>query len=448
MSFAIFLGPSLPIDVARRELNATYYPPAAQGDVYRAALTRPTAIGVIDGYFDAVPAVWHKEILWAMDRGIAVFGAASMGALRAVELSSFGMQGVGDIFDSFASGMLEQDDEVAVAHAGPEAGFRPMSDAMVNVRATLRAAEAAGVISASSRAAIEDVAKSLHYVDRVWPTIFAGAREAELGADGSLDALVNFVRTEAVDQKRLDALALLRTMKLRHGVDSPPPAPVHYRFEHTVAWELLRREARAVELVARETTLDAPGVEAEILEELRVQGAGAAARCGALLRALAIETARGLVGSPSPQTVQETVSAFRRERELRSPSELDAWAVEQRVRDLPRFFEDEALARVTASMYDADAEAVLCDHLRATGQYAALVARVESKRKALAARGHGAAELDDTGLTQPELWQWYFEDRLGCPVPDDLEAWARSAGFSCVQAMLGAVVRERLYRSP
>ena len=45
-------------------------PPVAQGDIYRAVRRRPRAIGIIDGYFEGVPAVWHKEILWAMAQGI------------------------------------------------------------------------------------------------------------------------------------------------------------------------------------------------------------------------------------------------------------------------------------------------------------------------------------------------------------------------------------------
>ena len=55
-------------------------PPASQGDVYAATRFRPWAIGIVDGYFERVPAVWHKEILWAMSQGVRVYGAASMGA--------------------------------------------------------------------------------------------------------------------------------------------------------------------------------------------------------------------------------------------------------------------------------------------------------------------------------------------------------------------------------
>src|SRR5262249_44516336 len=116
VSLVVFTGPTLSAAEASAELEALYLPPVAQGDVYRAALQGPRAIGIIDGTFERDPAVWHKEILWAMERGIRVFGSASMGALRAAELASFGMEGVGAIFAAYRDGVLEDDDEVAVAH--------------------------------------------------------------------------------------------------------------------------------------------------------------------------------------------------------------------------------------------------------------------------------------------------------------------------------------------
>src|SRR5207247_669783 len=134
-------GPTLSPDDARGELDAVYLPPVSQGDVYRVALERPQAIGIIDGYFERVPAVWHKEILWALAQGIRVYGSASMGALRAVELAPFGMDGIGRIFEAYQKGILEDDDEVAVAHSPVEMGYRVLSEAMVNIRHTLAAAE-------------------------------------------------------------------------------------------------------------------------------------------------------------------------------------------------------------------------------------------------------------------------------------------------------------------
>src|SRR3546814_19886665 len=93
---AVFAGPSL-----REALPPGFklLPPAKQGDVFGVARSRPLAIGLIDGYFEQAPAVWHKEILWALSQGIHVFGAASMGALRAADLQAYGLRGVGKIFE-------------------------------------------------------------------------------------------------------------------------------------------------------------------------------------------------------------------------------------------------------------------------------------------------------------------------------------------------------------
>src|SRR5207237_4633718 len=66
----VFVGPTLEVADARRELDATYLGPVAQGDVLRAVEARPQAIAIIDGYFASVPTVWHKEILWALSQGV------------------------------------------------------------------------------------------------------------------------------------------------------------------------------------------------------------------------------------------------------------------------------------------------------------------------------------------------------------------------------------------
>src|SRR5215468_5667818 len=116
MSTFIFVGPTIGVGESAQHLDATFLPPVSQGDVYRITSKGARAIGIIDGYFESVPAVWHKEILWAMSQGVHVFGSASMGACRAAELHAFGMIGVGHIFESFLRGDLEDDDEVAVAH--------------------------------------------------------------------------------------------------------------------------------------------------------------------------------------------------------------------------------------------------------------------------------------------------------------------------------------------
>ncbi len=137
----VYLGPSLNRELAQKILpQAHFHPPIQCGELLRLLRLDPKRIIIIDGYYEFTPAVWHKEILYVMEQGVEVWGAASMGALRAAELHSLGMKGVGQLFDAFARGELNDDDEVAVLHTSSEDGFQSLNDAMVNIRETLLAA--------------------------------------------------------------------------------------------------------------------------------------------------------------------------------------------------------------------------------------------------------------------------------------------------------------------
>lgn len=234
MKIVVFLGPTLPIQDARSILDAVYLPPVAQGDVARAERDGADVIGIVDGYFECVPAVWHKEILHAMARGVHVLGSSSMGALRAAELAAFGMEGVGSIFEAYHNGELEDDDEVAVIHGPPELGYPSLSEAMVNVRRTLSDAMAAGVIVLSTQRCLESAAKSLHYRDRTWSRVLRSARHLGLAPD-QLSALERWLPEGRVDQKREDAVEMLGQIGVRFQ-RSPRPKEVAYHFENTTIW--------------------------------------------------------------------------------------------------------------------------------------------------------------------------------------------------------------------
>lgn len=232
----VFLGPTLSPDVARGLCDAVFLPPARRGDVLAATLRfRPTTIALIDGYFEQVPAVWHKELLFALAKGIRVAGAASMGALRAAELHSFGMIGVGRVFEAYVAGRFlpfpepfMADDEVAVAHGPAELGY-PATEAMVDIRATLAAAIEAGVLELEPALAVAAVAKGLFYKERSWTEVLARATQAGLDPR----ALQVWLPTGRVLQKRRDAEALLCGIAAGTLVADPPV----FRFERTLIWE-------------------------------------------------------------------------------------------------------------------------------------------------------------------------------------------------------------------
>jgi hypothetical protein len=245
MTIVVFAGPSLDRADASRP-GLTYAPPAAEGDLYRAARQRPRAIALIDGYFEAQPAVWHKEILWAMTQGIHVFGAASMGALRAAELWSFGMVGVGVIYRAYRRGVLIDDAEVAVLHGPAELGYPSVTEALVNARANLSRARAKGVLSSEARHRILQSAMAIYYKDRTWERILARSVDDGIEAEEAAK-LKDWLKNNSFDLKRRDAGALIRLLKAREA-SFKQPLQVSYAFEDTSFWrELIDRHRPASE---------------------------------------------------------------------------------------------------------------------------------------------------------------------------------------------------------
>lgn len=186
-------------------------PPVARGDV-DAVLARPqppNRIGIIDGAFLHALALSPKEVLRALDAGVAVYGSSSLGALRAVECEPFGMVGVGRIFELFRTGELEADDEVAITY-DPHT-LRPLSEPMVNVRIALTAAVTAGRISPEIAAQAVAAAMGMYFPDRSYPRVLHELLSV-LGPDEHERLRTLITSGELIDQKRLDALELIRAL--------------------------------------------------------------------------------------------------------------------------------------------------------------------------------------------------------------------------------------------
>jgi hypothetical protein len=233
MTICVFAGPTLDSQQAHAIAPITLLPPAAVGDVYRAAMSGCTTLLLIDGYFRSVPSVQHKELLFALSRGIHVYGCSSMGAIRAAELADYGMVGIGGIFRAYRDGTCTDDDEVAVAHAGPEHGYRALSTPMVTIRHALALATRQHIVSTEAAATLTTIAKQLFYADRHWGTLLERGRAAGL-AEGDMTALLAFVRTTRPDPKRADAVEALRSIDSTNSLTAPTVI-----FEPTYSWSML-----------------------------------------------------------------------------------------------------------------------------------------------------------------------------------------------------------------
>lgn len=209
----LFVGPSL-YDEALDFTGVVVRSPARQGDIAQAVLDGAGAIGLVDGFFDAVAAPWHKEILFALERGVAMLGSSSMGALRAAECAAFGMHPIGTIARDYCSGVLDDDAAVAICHGPVELGYPPLTEPLVNVRPTLDRLRDLQVISVPEQTRIWERACRLHFKDRTAEAIIAAHERQEI---------LPAYREHKINRKAEDARLLVRVLQQCAATSAPKP---------------------------------------------------------------------------------------------------------------------------------------------------------------------------------------------------------------------------------
>ncbi|GAA0611395.1 TfuA-like protein [Streptomyces crystallinus] len=145
--------------------QVSVHPPVRHGDLFDAGIADGDTVVLIDGAYHQVPALRHKEILAALARGIRVYGAASIGALRAVELAPYGMTGIGRVYRAYASGEIEGDDEVAVGQ-DPDGEYVRLTWPLVNLREVLRHAVAERILDRHQAAELVQEWAGVYYAQR------------------------------------------------------------------------------------------------------------------------------------------------------------------------------------------------------------------------------------------------------------------------------------------
>ncbi|MGQ0506732.1 MAG: TfuA-like protein [Myxococcaceae bacterium] len=199
MSLYVFLGPSLPRAEAKTiARKAVFLPPARQGDIWKVLAKGARTVALIDGVFESTPSVWHHELIAALDAGVTLFGASSMGALRAAELWQQGMRGVGTVYRWLREGVIEDDAEVALLHADAEHGYRALTVPLVNVRYAAQEATRERILSTSQARKLVKEAEQIFYQERTWQRVAPSEKFAK------------WLRRRAPDLKAEDARECLR----------------------------------------------------------------------------------------------------------------------------------------------------------------------------------------------------------------------------------------------
>lgn len=430
MTAVVFIGPTISQDEVLSIVDAICLPPVAQGDVYRAMRHTPTSIGIIDGYFDGVAAVWHKEILWALSQGVHVFGTASMGALRAAELADFGMKGIGTIYDQFRNGTFENDDEVAVVHGPAEIGYPALSEPLVNIRATLVRAVEENVLQQAMANELTQIAKSTQYRQRTWDSLIKGSALP--------DQFTNWLKDGRIDQKHQDAIAMLQALAEKtSGGGSKHLA--NFDFEWTNQWDhAISHWDKANRTIASN--------DQYVLDELRLQpDAYYAARDAAMIRFTLnhqnVKTGKSLV---EKNDLINEINEFRREHNLLNRAQLDQWLHENRLTtsELENLLADEVRLNNSIDFASEIFTHCLINHLKLTGDYNSLATGAKTKRDKLGQFDHRPLS---TGLPNPALLEWYFCQRYKTIIPSNIDDYVFGLGLQHRDDLYQMLAREYLY---
>src|ERR687893_750154 len=212
----VFLGPSLSREKAKKIFDADYRPPARKGDFLRLATDSDVAemaVGFVDGVFlqDYPPTpieVYHL----IKKNGVLLVGAASLGALRAVELEKFGMVGIGKIFQLYKTGKVNADDEVAVTFAS-EGDYQLQSEAMIDIRYNLYLAHKKRVINEKAKSMLVRLAKEIYFPHRKYTYILEEARNRYPMLESEINSFGSYIRSNRKSLKEMDAIRLVKYLK-------------------------------------------------------------------------------------------------------------------------------------------------------------------------------------------------------------------------------------------
>lgn len=157
---------------------------------------------LIDGVFHHDLAPSPKECYAALSHA-RMFGASSMGALRAAECAPYGFTPLGAIANWYARDVIDGDDEVAVL-THPQK-HEALSVPLVNVRYVAWLAYRRRIFDASEREAFVRRARSIFYMDRSWDDVI------EIVPSRVREAIARLAREQG-DLKRWDARFALRSV--------------------------------------------------------------------------------------------------------------------------------------------------------------------------------------------------------------------------------------------
>ncbi|MGD0736560.1 MAG: TfuA-like protein [Terracidiphilus sp.] len=443
MKVTVFLGPSMSLSEARKILpEAVFRPPAQQGDLL-AAVNQDGAsvVGLIDGTFHQNLSVWHNEVCYLLSSGIRVFGASSMGALRAAETDCFGMIGVGQIYRWYKEAYITGDDEVALTHGDQDTEYRSLSLPLVNIRASVGLAVSRNQMSDAAAAQLIEIARAIYYPYRHLENILQQCQDAHLAAE-DLETARRVLTEEYVDQKKADAREMLiRIRRVLDGIDTLSE-PVPFTFARSSVFESLYNLDQRVSTEHGEVTLQ------EVAEYFALNSTDFKDVRRASLDRTIVSFFAHLIGiEVTPEEGKAERAEFMAERGIESTQDLDRWLRQNlfSAKDLEVYLYQEATCRRlrawirSSGSLDRGAK-TLVDELRMRGVFPQWV-NAAAEQAAIVGAYQTRPEYADIANEDPRLLAQRHAAHTNVRIEGNATAWAELAGFDAVSSLVEALRR-------
>jgi hypothetical protein len=430
----VFTGPCLDHETIREVLpEAIILPPARQGDVISNLMEyEPSHVLLLEGLFHSSLSVWHKELAWSMlIPGVkGVYGAASMGALRAADLADYGMIGSGKIFNWFYEGVTFDESEVSAVYVeGPNETFKSYTVPLCNVRGALLKGLEEKLLSAEEAEKIFTDARAIHWTERT---------ERALGLLG-FPVLIEILKGH--NQKAIDALELLYTFR-----DLKPVEGYTAITEEALSLLFSAQFERDRTVFVGKRPVKLQDLEAFIVLHDQEYEEHLAAADHRLLAGLLADIYRITASMPE---IDDEWRRFSVRMGLRSLEEHDQWMRENHTngKELMRLMSEEVRLRklrraLMTRRGPRRRTQHLLDYFKMTQRYrywANAAARHEEQITAA-----GGEEQLYFGHTDVSLLLSAHAKKAGLTITLPLEEYARETGFGTIRELMCALARDKL----
>ena len=162
---------------------------------------------IIDGVFGGKMAITPTECRELLEKGWLLMGSSSMGALRAADLWSLGMIGIGDIYNDYRLSINKSDGEVAVVY--DQNTFEEKTISLVHIKAVLDKLCCNKIITIGEYKKLLAIGKNILWFER-FPAHLE--QEWKKYAEESMDFIPLF-KNHHTHPKKLDAAKLLNFIR-------------------------------------------------------------------------------------------------------------------------------------------------------------------------------------------------------------------------------------------